>query len=86
MFTGIPRLSGPPYPHIEDIIEINLNGVEKLLSGLSPTKASGPDKVSSRILKDLAKGLEPVLAKIYEQSLKTGQLPSDWLKADITPV
>ena len=43
-------------------------------------------QVSSRILKELAKGLEPVLAKIYEQSLKTGQLPSDWLKADITPV
>ena len=60
--------------------------MEKLLSGLDPTKASGIDNVSSLILKELAEELAPVLAKIYEQSLKSGQLPSDWLKADITPV
>ena len=42
--------------------------------------------MSSRILKEFAEELAPVLAKIYEQSLNSGQLPSDWLKADITPV
>ena len=38
--TNIPRLYGPSYPPIEDIIEINLKGVDKLLSRL---KASEPD-------------------------------------------
>ena len=84
--TNIPWLSGPSYPPIEDIIEINPKGVEKLLSRLDPTKASGPDNVSSRTLKELAEELAPVLVKIYEQSLNSGQLPSDWLKADITQV
>ena len=84
--TNIPRLSGPSYPPIEDVIEINPKGVEKLLSRLDPTKASGPDNVSSCILKELAADLAPVLAKIYKQSLNSGQLPSDCLKADITPV
>ena len=64
--TNIPRLSGPLYPLIEDIIEINPKGVEKLLPRLDPTKASGPDNVSSRILKELAEELAPVLVKIYE--------------------
>ena len=84
--TNIPRLSGPSYPPIEDIIEINPKCVEKLLSGLDPSKVSGPANVSSPILTELAEELTPALAKIYEQSLNSGQFPSDWLKADITPV
>ena len=37
-----------------DPLIINQNEVEKLLSGLNPSKAAGPDQISCRILKELS--------------------------------
>ena len=61
-------------------------GVEKLLSGLDVSKAAGPNAIPCRLLKGLSNELAPVLCAIFMQSLNTGELPSDWLKAYITPV
>ena len=33
------------------IIDISIEGVDKLLQGLSPNKASGPDEIFPKILK-----------------------------------
>jgi hypothetical protein len=35
-------------------ITVTANGTEKLLSKLDPSKATGPDEISSRILKQYA--------------------------------
>ena len=51
--SKIPRLSGPAYPPISELSIENV-GVVKLLSRLNPSKASGPDNVPCRILKELA--------------------------------
>ena len=59
---------------------------KKYCPGWTPPRHQGQTMCPVRILKELAEELVPVLAKIYEQSLNSGQLPSDWLKADITPV
>ena len=40
-------LYGPYYPHIEDLT-ISREGVEKCLSNLNITKASGPDSILCR--------------------------------------
>ena len=73
------------YPIMEDII-ITPNGVEKLLTKLDPSKASGPDELKPRILKELAKEISPILSLIFQKSLDTGVVPSDWRTAHVSPI
>jgi len=60
--------------------------VVKLPHNLNPQKASGPDEVPARLLQSLAVEVAPALTLIFEQSIQTGKLPSQWKKAWITPV
>ena len=78
-------LHGPAYPPVEELI-IRDEGVAKLLADINPSKASGPDEIPCRLLKELAQELAPVFASLFRQSLSTGDLPSSWLHAWITPV
>ena len=67
-------------------IEISINGILKLLYNLKPSKAAGPDKIRPLILKELRVELAPIIKVIFERSLETGKLPTDWCKADVTPI
>ena len=58
----------------------------QLLTMLDEHKASGPDRISSYILKHCADELTPILYVIFNQSLSKCSLPNDWLKANICPV
>ena len=78
-------MSGIAYPTISDI-NIDVEGVDKLLKNINVKKASGPDGVSSQILRDLSEELSPVIVKIFSQSLNSGELPDDWLTANITAI
>ena len=73
------------YPTMDDIT-INTDGVEKLLAGLNPTKASGLECIPPRVLKELAPEIAPLLTTIYNSSLQTGKVPQDWRDALVTPV
>ena len=42
-------------------IQVGRNGVIKLLQGLKPHKATGPDKISSLFLKEMASPITPAL-------------------------
>ena len=78
-------LHGPAYPPIEELI-IRDEGVAKLLADIDPSKASSPDEIPCRLLKELAQELAPVFASLFRQSLSTGDLPYSWLHAWITLV
>ena len=67
-------------------IDINLNGIIKLLSNLQPDKAAGPDEKKPTVLMELRMEIAPVIKMIFEKSLATGKLPSDWTKANVTPI
>ena len=56
-------------PFMDDIVVSN-EGVTKLLKGLNPSKALGPDELHLRVLKELATELGPVLP-ISSKSLLT---------------
>ena len=60
-------------------IQIGKNGVMKLLQGLKPHKAIGPDEISTRCLKEMA---SPI-ALILQASLEQGQIPDEWKTANI---
>ena len=51
-------------PFMNDIA-VSKDGVIKLLKGLNPSKASGPDELHPRVLKDLATELGPVFAHLF---------------------
>ena len=54
-----------------------------ILESLDIAKASGPDKIPTRILKLCASEIAPILTVIFIQSLNSGQIPKDWLTANI---
>ena len=72
-------------PNLNQIIVTSL-GVQKLLESLTVNKASGPHGVPTYILRELSHELAPILASLFQQSLDQGQLPNDWIKANVVPI
>ena len=58
---------------------LSTEGVIKLLKGLNPSKALGPDDLLPRVLKELAKELGPVFAHLFHQSLDSGKIRKELL-------
>ena len=73
------------YPVMKDI-HITPPGIEKLLKNLDPSQASGPDELKPRLLKELAHEISPILSLIFQKSLDTGVVPSDWRTAHVSPI
>ena len=67
-------------------ININLNGILKLFSNLQPYKAAGPGEIRPIVLRELRTEIAPIIQLIFEKSLATGKLPSDWTRANISPI
>ena len=67
-------------------IVVTKEGVTKLLKGLNPSKALGPDELHPRVLKELAMELGPVFAHFFQQSIDTGEIPKEWSLANICPL
>ena len=67
-------------------ITCSTNEVEHLLKTMRPDVATGPDSVSSIMLRNTASTISSPLTAIFNQSLATGSVPSDWKRSNITPV
>ena len=67
-------------------IVVSTEGVIKLLKGLNPLRALGHDELHRRVLKELPNKLGPVFAHLLQQSLDTGEIPKEWLLANICPL
>jgi len=83
--SSIPAPDGIPYPAIEDL-QITTEGLEKLLNKVNVNKASGPDAIPNRLLKELSHELSPILQFLFTQSLQNQTLPEDWRSANIAPL
>ena len=53
---------------------------------MNPTKASGPDLINPRLLKEEAPIIKHPLCKLFNLSLRVACYPSQWKRANITPV
>ena len=82
---NLPMMQSSNFPTMPNI-RISVDGVKKLLLGLDPSKAPGPDGISSRLLKTVGEVIAPVLTIIFQKSLDTGEIPASWLRANITPL
>ena len=83
--STLPSLGPSPFPEVP-AFEIGIEGVKKLLKGLKPHKASGPDNIPTRFLKEAANELAPALCLIFSASLNQGYVPEDWKTADVTSI
>ena len=83
--SNIPKPPGRAYPDI-DPIQVQVPGVEKLLKGLNVNKASGPDKIPARLLKETAVQSAPILSAIFQKSLDMGVLPEKWKHSNVSPI
>ena len=49
-------------------------------------KASGPDEIPARLLKECCDQIGPSLCAIFNQSLSSAKVPTEWKSADIAPI
>ena len=79
------KMDGPKYPSIPPL-HVKNTGVQKLLSNINPSKASGPDEIAGRLLKELASELSPFLTHLFNKSLSSGEVPSVWRGQWVNPI
>ena len=64
-------------------IQVTESGVLKLLAGLKPPKAAGPDGLHPTVLKEVAPVITPTLAFIFQKSQGSISVAGDWHVANI---
>ena len=77
----------PAYEGIKlENVKFTSTKIEKKIRKLKPVSAPGPDKISSKILKDHSYSFSIALATIFNSSLQSGEVPSDWRMANVTAI
>ena len=67
-------------------IECTEEEVVNVLRSLKLKTSSGPDGISSSMLKNTVFSISSTLCSLFNLSLSTGIVPSDWKSSNITPV
>ena len=80
----IPTKGNSPYSSVPDIL-VHQAGVCKLLYNINQHKATGPDTIPGKLLKELVSEISPILTTIFNASIKQETIPSQWKEALITP-
>ncbi|CAH8658828.1 unnamed protein product [Dicrocoelium dendriticum] len=69
-----------------DEIPVTESQVLRLLKEVNPTKASGPDSVHPKLLHELAGELSGPLTCVFQKSLNSCILPTEWKEAVVCPI
>ncbi|CAB4026882.1 Hypothetical predicted protein, partial [Paramuricea clavata] len=69
---------------IEELSNITLNAEEvaRSLYNLDTSKACGPDGIPTRLLQECSIQIAPSICELFNHSLHTGQIPSEWKSAN----
>ena len=65
---------------------IDQQKVVTIINSLNPTKASGPDNISVRMLQLCPNEMSFILKLFFEKILQSGEFPSMWKQANVQPV
>ena len=91
--SNINTTQYPDIPHLPDRVGDTLESVYvselevyKILKCLKVKKASGPDSISNRILKECALSLAGPLHKLYNYSFSSGEFPITWKLSNTCPI
>ena len=83
--SHLPSMCGEPFSTMHSFT-ITGEGVKKLLSNLDAHKATGPDSIPSRFLKEYADKISLALTLIFQASLRQSEVPQDWRQAYVAPI
>ena len=83
--TSVPSTGESPFASMP-CIRVTVKGVTNLLQKLNPKKAIGPDLVPTRVLKEYADEVAPILQRIFQKSLNSGKVPEDWKTANVVAI
>lgn len=64
-------------------LTLTVGEVQTILEYLDVTKATGPDSISAKLLKETASVIAPFLWELFYKSLNTGVFPQEWKEANI---
>ena len=67
-------------------LTLNESTVLAALKALEVGKATGPDEIPAKLLKETASVIAPSSRKIFNKSLQLGSLQRDWKLANVVPV
>ncbi|KFV20251.1 Putative 115 kDa protein in type-1 retrotransposable element R1DM, partial [Tauraco erythrolophus] len=65
---------------------VGVDQVWEHLENLKVHKSMGPDEIHPRVLKELAAAVARPLVIIFERSWRSGEFPTDWKRANVTPI
>ena len=69
-----------------EILKCSTEFVADMLVTLNTSKSSGPDGISSRMLKSSAYSIAPSITRLFDNSLAEGKFPIDWKLARVVPL
>jgi hypothetical protein len=75
-----------PHRSLFDIPEITSIDVERIVQQIPISKATGPDRVSVKLMKAGAKAIAPSLAKLFNLCFSTASFPQIWKTAEVVPL
>ena len=67
-------------------IQFSVDTVQKAMADLDAKKACGPESLPVCVLKECRQQLAPSLARLFNLSMETGHLPSQWKHAHVIPI
>jgi len=70
----------------DDLPLVDEDCVRDRLSNLDTHKSMGPHGMHPRMLRELADVIAEPLSIIFERSWRTGEVPEDWRKANVTAI
>ena len=70
---------------VESIIATEADVLDQILA-IDPSKATGPDGISPRLLKEAGQSIIPSLTRLINLSLTSAKFPKSWKLANVVPL
>ena len=83
------------FPHMDNRVnkdtsltnaDVSVDDMKSLLQNLNPDKSPGTDEIHPRLLKECASSLAKPFKTLFDLTMKVGQIPDDWKKAEVRPI
>lgn len=69
-----------------DKIDIELGIIRSFILKLNDRKATGPDEIHARVLKEGVDSISEELRQIFDRSIRFAEIPQVWKVANVTPI
>ena len=84
-YAQLPQFIAPNHATLDDI-DINQQDVLNAIKDLDPNKASGPDLISPKLIKEGKNELAYPYSKLFNLSIESHRFPESFKKSNVTPI